>query len=121
MAVEVPVTAAFVESANAAQLHDEARGAEVEWPASFVEREDGSWVYRVDRDDVDADAIRAAVDGHAPVFAPDPDDELDAALASVDTSTVSDTATRDALDAIVAALRGRSGRKGAAAGRRPSQ
>jgi hypothetical protein len=72
--------------------------------------------------DADRDAVKSVVDNHVPPAPPpDPDDELDAALAAVDTSTVTDTATRDALDAVIAALRGTSGRKGAAAGRRPSQ
>lgn len=69
----------------------------------------------------DRTVVEQTVADHVPPPPPpDPDDELDAALAAVDTSTVSDAATRDAIDAVVAALRGTAGRKGAAAGRRPT-
>jgi hypothetical protein len=46
---DFPVTAEFVQTANARQLHDEACGAESDWPASFVQTDSG-WVYR---DDID--------------------------------------------------------------------
>lgn len=66
----------------------------------------------------DRNGVQAVVDAHVPPApGPDPDDELDAALAGVDLTTVSDAATRDALGAVIAALRGRSGRRGAAAAR----
>ena len=101
--MDFPVTAEFVGSANAGQLHDEAKGDSPEWPASFVVLDDGSMVYRVDdsdeyveddadgnpvertrpRDDVtiDADAVRSALAGHVPA-APtaEPDDALRTAI-----------------------------------------
>lgn len=81
--MDFPVTAEFAASANAAQLHDEARGDSPEWPASFVQTDD-EWVYRVDeRDDVtiDARAVQAALDSHVPAAPPpDPDDALRAAI-----------------------------------------
>lgn len=80
MTVEILVTADFVRSANAGQLHDEARGARKSWPASFVEKPDGSWVYRVDRDDVEEASVQGAVDAHVPVAPPDPDDEFRTAI-----------------------------------------
>ena len=60
----------FVATANAVQLHDEARGdvSAEEWSASFT-FVDGRWVYRVDRDDVDRGAVEAAIAAHVP----DPD------------------------------------------------
>lgn len=70
-------------------------------------------------DTVSQQQLDDAVAAHGAAFPSDPDDELDAALAAIDTSTVSDTATRDVLDAVVASLRGRAGRDGRAAGRRP--
>lgn len=70
-------------------------------------------------DDLDAATVADVIGRHTPPSPPDPDDELDAALAGVDLSTVSDAATRDALGAVIAALRGQAGRQGAAAGRRP--
>lgn len=63
--MDFPVTEAFVESANATQLHSEAKGAKQNWPASFTQV-DGQWVYRVDRDDIDAAFVQAAIDNHVP-------------------------------------------------------
>lgn len=62
---DFPVTEDFVRTANAVQLHDEARGNATEWPASFT-YVDGGWVYRVERADVNADAVRAALRNHIP-------------------------------------------------------
>lgn len=70
--------------------------------------------------DVPESDLQTAVDGAPGHVDVDPDAELDGALAAIDTSTVSDAATRDALDATIAALRGNAGRAGAAAGRRPT-
>lgn len=66
--MDFAVTETFVRSANAAQLHEEARGTKKSWPASFTVV-DGQWVYRVDRDDIDPAAVQAALDAHTP----DPD------------------------------------------------
>lgn len=66
---DFPVSETFVETANAVQLHDEARGANTEWPASFVQI-DGGWAYRVDdRPDVtvDVEHVAAALANHVPV------------------------------------------------------
>lgn len=62
---DFPVDESFVSSANAAQLHDEARGSLVKWPASFT-YVNGAWVYRVERDDVDAAKVAAAISNHTP-------------------------------------------------------
>lgn len=67
--MDFSVTAAFVETANAAQIHEEARGTMKNWPASFVEVEPDEWVYRVDREDIDAAFVQKALDKHVP----DPD------------------------------------------------
>lgn len=90
--MDFPVTAEFVATANAAQLHAEARGVSPAWPASFVQTvpdDDSSWVYRIDDTDeyveddpetgepvectrqradvaVDVEAVQAALDGHVP-------------------------------------------------------
>ena len=71
--MDFPVTAEFVATANAAQLHDECRGKSADWPASFVQI-DGAWVYRVDdADDDDRDVVvvddlvKAALASHVPV------------------------------------------------------
>lgn len=90
--MDFPVSAEFVATANACQLHTAARGESPEWPASFVELEDGSWVYRVDDTDeyveddeagnpversrprgdvvIDVAAVQAAIDAHDPADAP---------------------------------------------------
>lgn len=62
---DFPVTEEFVRAANAAQLHDEARGSTVKWPASFT-YVNGSWVYRVGREGVDAAKVTAAIEAHIP-------------------------------------------------------
>jgi hypothetical protein len=65
--VEFPVTEAFKNAANAAQLHAAARGSLPvdEWPAFFAFI-GGRWVYRIDRDSVDVAAVQAAIDAHVP-------------------------------------------------------
>jgi hypothetical protein len=64
---DVPVDESFVKTANAGQLHDEARGQRTKWPASFTSPDGGqTWVYRVDRDDVDSAAVAAAIAAHTP-------------------------------------------------------
>ena len=61
--------------------------------------------------------VQAVVDGYTPPApAPDPDDELDAALAAA----AANATTAEKVDALIAALRGKSGRAGRAAGR-PTQ
>jgi hypothetical protein len=81
---DFPVTEDFARSANAAQLHDEARGTVPagEWPACFAKTEAG-WVYRVDRDTVDGAAVQAALDAHVPAPPPSPDDDLAARIQAV--------------------------------------
>lgn len=74
--IELPVTAEFFASCRPGQLHDEASGQKRDWPASFLEQDDGTWVYRVDRDDVDPAEVQAAIDAHEPVWPPDPDEEM---------------------------------------------
>lgn len=91
--MEFPVTAEFVDTANAGQLHDEARGDSPEWPASFASV-DGGWVYRVDDTDeyveddgdgnpiectrpragvtIDVAHVQAALDNHVPAW-PEPE------------------------------------------------
>ena len=86
--MDFPVSDEFVASANAGQLHDEARGGSPEWPASFVRLEDG-WVYRVDEREgvtVDAAAVAAALKAHVPVMPapPTPAEKLAAAGLSVE-------------------------------------
>lgn len=66
--MDFPVTETFKDTANVAQLHDEARRSKQVWPASLVQTENG-WVYRVDRDDIDTTVVQAALDAHTP----DPD------------------------------------------------
>lgn len=63
--MDFSVTEQFAKNANAAQLHSEAKGTKQNWPASFT-RVDGEWVYRVDRDDIDAAFVQAALDNHVP-------------------------------------------------------
>lgn len=69
---DFPVDAAFVESANAAQLHDEARGsyAPEDWPASLTSPDEGeTWVYRVQRDDLSRSEkakVTKAIAAHKP-------------------------------------------------------
>lgn len=62
---DFPVSEEFVRSANAAQLHDEARGTLRNWPASFT-HDGGRWVYRVEREDIDAAKVAAAIKAHTP-------------------------------------------------------
>lgn len=114
--IEISVTAEFVAAVDAVHLREQARGTvpAEEWPSSFVEQPDGSWVYRVDRDDVDRDAVQAAVDNYtAPPVEPDPDDELDAALADA----AAKPTVEEKVDAMLAALRGQAGHDGRVAGR----
>lgn len=84
--MDFPVTAEFAAAANAGQLHAEARGASVEWPASFVDTGDG-WVYRVDDGDdvtIDEPTVAAAIANHTPPdTTPLPPDGVDAALKAV--------------------------------------
>lgn len=65
--MDFPVSETFIRSANAAQLHAEARGSVPanEWAASFTFI-NGSWVYRVMRADVDSAAVAAAIAAHIP-------------------------------------------------------
>lgn len=66
--MDFPVTEAFIATANAGQLHDEARGTAKNWPASFT-LVDGQWVYRVDLDDLapaDAAKVADAIAAHTP-------------------------------------------------------
>lgn len=64
--MDFPVTETFALTAAVPRLHDEARGSKQIWPASFVQLEDGSWVYRVDREDIVASEVRVALDAHDP-------------------------------------------------------
>lgn len=82
---DFPASEEFVQTANASQLHDEARGANTEWPASFVQTDDG-WVYRIDdRDEVTVDVghVEAALASHQPVV-PEPAPTLAERLASIE-------------------------------------
>jgi hypothetical protein len=65
---------------------------------------------------VTASALQAALDAHVPVPEPDPDADLAAAINAVDTSKITDSATKAALNALKAALLG-SGKPAAASGR----
>jgi hypothetical protein len=112
---DFPVTVDFVQSANARQLHDEARGATESWPASFVQTDSG-WVYRVERGDVNQASVRAALDAHLPAPNPDPDADLAASINAVDTSKIADAAVKAAVDALKAALVGK-GKPAAVSGR----
>jgi hypothetical protein len=60
--------------------------------------------------------LQSAVDAHTPAASPDPDADLAAAINAVDTSKVSDAATKAALNALKAALLG-SGKPAAVSGR----
>jgi hypothetical protein len=61
------VTEEFVNTANVAQLHSEARGSlpADQWPASFVFVDNG-WAYRVERDDTEDSVVEAALASHSP-------------------------------------------------------
>jgi hypothetical protein len=78
----------------------------------------------VDRDELlvdgpsegDRAGVQAVVDAHVPPPVPDPDADLATAINAVDTSKITDAATKAALDALKAALLG-SGKPAAVSGR----
>jgi hypothetical protein len=101
-----------------AALHGDALTAELHaagFPGAAVSV-DGDALVIDGADENDRAAVQAVVDAHVPPPVPDPDADLATAINAVDTSKITDAATKAALDALKAALLG-SGKPAAVSGR----
>lgn len=108
----VPAPASFEGDALASEMRS--AGLDVDDDELYLRGPD---LVFVSLEEADRAAAQKVIDAHTPPPPPpDPDDELDAALASA----AAKTTVEEKVDAVIAALRGKAGRQGAAAGRRPT-
>lgn len=123
--MDFAVTEQFAATAAPLQLHAEARGTSADWPAAFVQQDDGTWVYRVEEREgvtIDTNAVEAAIASHAPQQVATPDEALHGALERAratanGASTVA--ALKGALLEVLDALTGTTTDASVAATRRP--